>query len=100
MPNLTTCISCGNNVSYSARTCPHCGSDDPIGVTCFYCLKRIPKASAVTRGLFASDDDATRFHPECAAALSRDLAPVEPLKCRDCGARLGNLPPPNDIICR
>lgn len=30
-PELTSCHDCGNNVSFSAVSCPHCGSIEPRG---------------------------------------------------------------------
>jgi hypothetical protein len=30
-PELTSCHDCGNRVSFSAASCPHCGSIEPRG---------------------------------------------------------------------
>ncbi len=93
MSNLIPCIDCGKNVSRSARTCPHCASQDPVGVTCVECEGRLSTGKAAT---FGDSEYPKYFHPECLTTIVREyFSPYEPLHCHDCHGLL-NTPPPGD----
>jgi hypothetical protein len=93
MPNLVNCVSCGKSVSRSAGRCPHCGTDDPVGVLCFKCGGRLAKGKADCFGQYP-----VYLHHECMIALSREFfSPQSSLYCRDCGSQLTNTAPIGDV---
>jgi len=93
---LTTCVHCGHQVSVSATTCPSCHKDNPEGVACQLCSKRIPWPGPYFHDWW----DDYKYNPNgdfvpsstrdfvCDSCLTEHFAPPAGSLCPDCGKQL------------
>lgn len=107
---LTQCIDCGHSVSTEAHQCPRCGSEQPHGINCRYCLQPTRQVDRVhfscqDSELWRDVDDGTMrcwlkdsfAHRSCLESLLGGRRP-----CRCCGstltptARFNLFSPPRD----
>ncbi|MGD1849883.1 MAG: GUN4 domain-containing protein [Cyanophyceae cyanobacterium] len=78
MVQLLQCVECGNSVSDTAETCPHCKARDYRGLSCTVCLQ--PAKPSEVRMEPGPMDTTMFFHPDCFTQVRN-----APRPCGSCG---------------
>ncbi|MEM9220204.1 MAG: hypothetical protein AAGD25_38490 [Cyanobacteria bacterium P01_F01_bin.150] len=80
---LVDCVECKKAFSSLLETCPHCHTNYPLGVTCYWCQGSLPESSAFR---FKSLVSYSNFsHKACYEKLKEISVNVTRLTCPLCG---------------